>query len=77
MKRVYDEKLKTWFVEPDCVDEWLWQMWAVAADYDGHNTTESLKHLVDELVKMSKEARKCLKENKLFPSEEKVGGIDD
>lgn len=70
MKRVYDEKLKTWFDEPECVDEWLWQMWAIGVDYDGYNTIESLKHLVDELVKMSKEARKCLKENKLFPSEE-------
>jgi hypothetical protein len=71
MKRVYDEKLKTWFSEPDCVDEWLELIWDIGVDYDGGNSVKHLKDLVDELVEMSKEARKCLRENKLFPNDEK------
>lgn len=71
MKRVYDEKLKTWFAEPDCVDEWLELIWDIGCDYDGcGGSVEDLKHLVDELVDMSKEARKCLRENRLFNTEE-------
>jgi hypothetical protein len=52
-------------------------MWDIGCDYDGYDSVRGLKYLIDELVEMSKEARKCLRENKLFPSEEKVGGIDD
>lgn len=78
MKKNYDEKLKTWFSEPDCVDEWLEHMWFIGCDYDGYGTVESLKYLIDELVEMSKEARKCLRENRLFPNDdEKVGVADD
>jgi hypothetical protein len=69
MKRVYDEKLNTWFDEPECVDEWLELMWDIGCDYDGYASVRGLKYLIDELVEMSKEARKCLRENKLFPSE--------
>ena len=71
MKKVYNEKIKTWFSEPDCVDEWLEMILFTGAGYDGYNTVESLKYLVDELVEMSKEARKCLRENKLFSTEER------
>jgi hypothetical protein len=77
MKRVYDEKLNIYFDEPECVDEWLELMWDIGCDYDGYDSVRGLKYLIDELVEMSKEARKCLRENKLFPSEEKVGGIDE
>ena len=52
--------------EPDCVDEWLWFIWAIGIDYDGCDTKESLKELVDELVDMANKARECLWENKLF-----------
>jgi len=52
--------------EPDCADEYLFDIWAIGVDYDGCHTVEEFKKLVDELVAMSKEARKCLWENKLF-----------
>lgn len=66
MKKVYDEKLKIYFDEPDCVDEWLEHICFLSAGYDGYDTVDSLKYLVDEIVEMAYEARKCLKENKLF-----------
>jgi hypothetical protein len=43
-------------------------MWDIGCDYDGYDSVRGLKYLIDELVEMSKEARKCLRENKLFPS---------
>lgn len=51
---------------PDCVDEYLFDMWAIGCDYDGCNTVESLKELVDELVEMSMQARACLWGGALF-----------
>ena len=41
----------------------------IGFDYDGCNTVESLKGLVDELIDMSKKARDCLHTGKLFPEE--------
>ena len=58
--------------EPDSVDEWLRQIWAVGADYDGCYSINSLKELIDELVSMSQKARACLREGKLFS--EKLNG---
>lgn len=52
--------------EPNCVDEYLYNIWAIGVDYDGYSKAEDLKNLIDELVDMSKKARKCLWENKLF-----------
>ena len=52
--------------EPDCADEWLADIWAIGCDYDGYNTVESLKELIDELVEMAHQARECLWNNKLF-----------
>ena len=66
-----DEKTGINFCKPDCVDEWLELIWDIAVDYDGYNTVESLKSLIDEIIDMSKEARECLKENKLFPKKYK------
>lgn len=66
MKYWKDEETGINLCEPDCVDEWLELIWAIAVDYDGFNTVESLKGLIDEIVDMSQEARKCLRENKLF-----------
>lgn len=51
---------------PDCVDEWLFDIWAIGVDYDGCDTVDSLKKLIDELVDMSVKARECLWERKLF-----------
>lgn len=66
MKYWKDEKTGINLCEPDCADEWLKLIWDIAVDYDGFNTVESLKGLIDEIVDMSQEARKCLIENKLF-----------
>ncbi len=53
--------------EPDCADEWLELIADVAVDYDGCNTINGFKSLVDELVEMSVNARQCMKAGKLFP----------
>ena len=66
MRRWVDEKTGINFCEPDCADEWLADIWAVGCDYDGCNTVESLKKLVDELIEMAHSARMCLWDNKLF-----------
>ena len=52
--------------QPNSVEEYLDLIIAIGIDYDGYNQVENLKELIDELVDMSKKARKCLWENKLF-----------
>jgi hypothetical protein len=66
MKRWIDEKTGTPLCEADCVDEWLFDIWAIGVDYDGYHTAEDLKKLIDELVDMANKARNCLWEGKLF-----------
>ena len=66
MKHWYSEEHGVWMCEPDCVDEWLFDIWAIGVDYDGCQTSEELKKLIDELVTMIEMARGCLWENKLF-----------
>jgi hypothetical protein len=61
-----DSETNTNMWEPDCVDEWLWLIWAIGVDYDGCRTEESLKGLIDELIDIANKARECLWENKLF-----------
>ena len=56
--------------EPDCVDEWLRDIWIIGCDYDGYNSAKDLKELIDELVEMSQKARKCLYDGKLFTEDE-------
>ena len=70
MKYWYDKEFQGVVCEPDCVDEWLDLIWAIGFDYDGYHKAEDLKELIDELVDMSKKARKCLYEGKLFTDEE-------
>lgn len=70
MKFWYDKEYKGVMCEPSCVDEWLELIWDVALDYDGCNTVESLKDLVDEIIKMSDNARTCLYDGKLFENKE-------
>ncbi len=53
--------------EPNCADEWMELIWQVGVDYDGYNTTDGLRSLVDELVAMSQKARDCLREGKIYP----------
>ena len=50
MKHWYDKEFGSIVCEPNCADEWLWHIWAIGLDYDGCNTVESLKELIDELV---------------------------
>lgn len=66
MKYWYDKEFKGIVCEPNCVDEWLEMIWQVGVDYDGCNSVESLKGLVDELIEMSQKARYCLEDDKLF-----------
>ena len=66
MKHWYDKEFDGIVCEPNSADEWLWQLWAVGFDYDGCNTVDSLKGLVDELMEISTKARKCLHDGHLF-----------
>lgn len=66
MKSWYDKEFKGLRCEPDSADEWLELIWQIAFDYDGYETVESLKKLIDEIVKMSQKARVCLVEGKIF-----------
>lgn len=66
MKQWKDERGNT-FWEPDSADEWLDTLWAIGCDYDGAESAESLKQLIDELVDMASKARVCLREGKIFP----------
>ncbi len=69
MKYWVDEKTGLRMCEPDCAYEWLTQIWEVGCDYDGCNTVEGLKQLIDELVAMSQDARTCLLNGKIFPEQ--------
>lgn len=66
MKHWIDEQTGCKMCEPDCVDEWLFDIWAIGCDYDGNHSAEDLKKLVDELVDMANKARDCLWDGKLF-----------
>ena len=66
MRKWTDKETGIKFCEPDCADEWLGDLWAIGCDYDGRNTVEDLKKLVDELLEMAHRARVCLWNNKLF-----------
>ena len=46
---------------PETVDEWLELICDIAVGYDGCETVESLKELVDEMKKYAVNARKALK----------------
>ena len=65
MKRWTDENGINWS-KPDCVDELLFHIWAIGFDYDGYESPEGLKSLINELVEMAVEARELLWEGKLF-----------
>lgn len=66
MKYWYDKEFKGIICEPNCADEWLELIWDIGVGYDGCNTVESLKALVDELMEMSTKARNCLHDGQLF-----------
>ena len=66
MKSWIDEQTGCKICEPDCVDEWLFDIWAIGCDCDGCCSVEDLKNLVAELVEMANQARDCLWDGKLF-----------
>lgn len=70
MKTWVDEVTGCKMYEPDCVDEWLLDIWALGCNYDGENSVDGLKELIDSLVDMSQKARNCLHDGKLFPTDE-------
>jgi hypothetical protein len=70
MKYWYDKEFKGVICEPDSADEWLELLWQIGVDYDGCNTVESLKGLVDELIDISTKARECLYNGNLFENRE-------
>ena len=46
MKYWIDEQTGCKMCEPDCADEWLFDIWATGCDYDGASTVEDFKFLV-------------------------------
>lgn len=66
----YDNRFKGLFWSPSSADEWMELIRDIGFDYDGCNSVESLKELVDELVEMSQKARECLRNGKIFYNEE-------
>ena len=71
MKYWYDKDFKGVICEPDSAEEWMRQIWEVGCGYDGCETVEFLKSLVDELVEYSFKARDCLTGGKIFEDKEK------
>jgi hypothetical protein len=63
---ITDEETGMRIAISDCVDEYLFDIWAIGCDYDGCHNTQDLKALVDELVSLANKARECLWEGKLF-----------
>lgn len=70
MRYWYDKEFKGIVCGPNCAEEWLELICEVAMGYDGCNTVESLKGLVDELVDMTKKAYYCLHDGKIFEDKE-------
>ena len=68
MKYIYDRQFGI-SCTPDCAEEWMEYIFDVGCGYDGCNTVESLKGLVDELIEASQKARVCLREGKIFYDE--------
>lgn len=61
---------KNGFYTPDSVYGYLELIFMIACDYDGYNTVDELKLLIDEIVEYANKARDCLKENKLYEVED-------
>lgn len=62
--------------EANNVYECLYMIWAIGCDYDGRNTVESLKDLVDDLVGCSNKARSFLLDGRLFPARNELHILD-
>lgn len=71
MRYWYDKEFKGIICKPDCASEWLELICGIAVGYDGCNTVESLKGLVDEMVEMTANAITCLDNGEIFEDKEK------
>lgn len=76
--------MKTWIendttlCEPNSVDEWLWNIFAIGFGYDGMDTSiESMCELVDELVECAQKARALLYDGRLFSKNPMAGQRPD
>ena len=63
-------KDKGGFYTPNSVEGYLETIFMISCDYDGYNTVDDLKSLIDEIVGYANKARVCLKENKLYEVED-------
>ena len=52
--------------EPDCVDEWLSDIYNIGYDYDGYRDAKNLMEIIDELLEMVHKAQDCLWHGQLF-----------
>jgi len=64
MRYNYDKKMGCLVSDVSNAENCLEMIFAIGGDYDGCNTVEGLKKLIDELVEYSLEARNFLKEKK-------------
>lgn len=55
---------------PNCTEEYLDLIYDISIDYDGCNTVESLKELIDEMVDLTKKAKQCLEQGKIKADKE-------
>lgn len=61
----YKRELNGITAAPNCTEEYLDLIYDISVDYDGCNTVESLKELIDEMVDLTKKAKQCLKQGKI------------
>lgn len=69
MKELHDEKFGVSY-EPECANEWLDLVCGIAVDYDGYRKAENLMELIDEMVEYVVNARECMEQGKLYPTED-------
>lgn len=66
MKYRYDKEFKGIVCTPDCASEWMEYICDIACGYDGCNTVESLKGLIDEMVEATSNAIICIDNGKVL-----------
>lgn len=65
MDYYYDYALNGIIHSPDCADECLSEIINIAFDYDGCNTVQEFKELIDEILDLAEKARKCIIDGKI------------
>ena len=72
MKWYYDKEFDGIVGTPNSADNILHYIWAYGCDYDGCNTVDNLKDLIDDIVKMSQDAREYIEKGWLNDSNPEV-----